>query len=215
MPKSSSEIVDAHLLQLVEPVARELGVVEEDGFGDLDLEPARRQVGGGKRLADDVGDVAAPELDRRHVDGDAHVVGPFRALQAGFAQDEVADLDDQPHLLGHRNELRRRDHAAHRMRPAQQGLAGRDALGVHVQQGLVVDLEGVGGQRIAQVQLQVAARLRHHVHALLEEAPGPAAVRLGAIEGHVGVLEQADRRCCRRAAPARCRCWRRPPPRGR
>ena len=43
---------------------------------------------------------------------------------------------------------------------------------------------------VSQIELEVAAGLRHHVHAVLEEAPGAPPVGLGAVERHVGVLEQ-------------------------
>ena len=85
---------------------------------------------------------------------------------------------------------RRRDHAALRMRPAQQRLAGRDALGVQIEQRLVVELEGVRGERVAQVELELAARLRLHVHSGSKKRQARAAVGLGAVERHVGVLEQ-------------------------
>ena len=138
---------------------------------------------------------ASATLPRRNWIGDRLTAtrtssGHFAHVAAGLAQHPVADLDDQAHLLGDRNELGRRDHAAQRMRPAQQRLAGRDLLGLQVEQRLVVDLEGVVGERVAQVELEAAARLRRDVHVRLEEAPGAALVGLGPIERHVGVLEQ-------------------------
>ena len=45
-------------------------------------------------------------------------------------------------------------------------------------------------QRRAQIDLKPAARLHARIHLRLEEAEGAAAVGLGAIERHVGVLEQ-------------------------
>ena len=51
-------------------------------------------------------------------------------------------------------------------------------------------LENLVGDRAPQIELEVAAGLRHHVHAVLEEAPGAPSVGLGPVERHVGVLEQ-------------------------
>jgi hypothetical protein len=61
---------------------------------------------------------------------------------------------------------------------------------VQIEQRLVVDFQHVGGERVAQVDLEAAPRLRHHVHALLEEAPRASPIGLGAVEGHIGILEQ-------------------------
>ena len=76
------------------------------------------------------------------------------------------------------------------MRPAQQRLAGRDLLGAQIEERLVVDLEGAGGERVAQVELEVAPGLGADVHLRLEEAPGAAPLGLRPVERHVGVLEE-------------------------
>ena len=76
------------------------------------------------------------------------------------------------------------------MRPAQQRLAGRDAHGLEVEERLEVELEALGGQRVAEVELECPAGLRLEVHFGLEEPPAGAAACLGVIERHVGILEQ-------------------------
>ena len=48
-------------------------------------------------------------------------------LAAALAQHPAADRHDQAHLLGERDELRRRDEAALGVVPAQQRLDARDA----------------------------------------------------------------------------------------
>src|SRR2546429_5433735 len=53
-----------------------------------------------------------------------------------------------------------------------------------------VKLELLVRQRLAQVVLEDAARLDGLRHLVAEEAEGAAAVGLGAIQRHVGVLEQ-------------------------
>ena len=53
--------------------------------------------------------------------------GQCRGVEAGPAQHQVAERDDQAGFLGDRNELGRRDHAALGMRPAHQRLEAGDA----------------------------------------------------------------------------------------
>ena len=81
-----------------------------------------------------------------------------------------------------------------RMIPAQQRLAGRDPSRLEIDERLVEQLEFLVRQRLAQVELEDAARLDDLRHLVAEEAEGAAAVRLGAIQRHVGVLQQAYRR---------------------
>ena len=115
------------------------------------------------------------------------------ASAAGAAQHELAELDDEAGLLGQRNEVDGGDQAALRMIPAQQRLEGDDAIAGDVADRLVVGLEFVALQRRAQIHLQQPPRLRARIHAGLEEAIGAAAVRLGAVQREVGVLQQLVR----------------------
>ena len=62
--------------------------------------------------------------------------------------------------------------------------------GLEIDQRLVEQLEFLVGQRLAQVEFEDAARLDGLRHLVAEEAEGAAAVRLGAVERHVGVLQQ-------------------------
>ena len=66
------------------------------------------------------------ELTRRQIDGNPQIREtrflPKLGLRAGRSQHPLADRDDQPGVLGHRNELERRDRAETRMVPAQQRL---------------------------------------------------------------------------------------------
>ena len=126
MPKSSSEIRTPERMQLRQHVVGQLRVAQQRGFGDLDFEPVRRQAGDLERVANFAQHVALMELLRREVDRDADGFGPLHAFHAGLAQDPAAEIDDQAHVLGDRNDVDRRHRAAHRMIPAQQRLAGRD-----------------------------------------------------------------------------------------
>ena len=75
------------------------------------------------------------------------------------------------------------------MIPAQQRLAGGDPSRLEIDQRLEVKLELLVRQRLAQVELEDAARLDGLRHLVAEEAEGAAAVRLGAIERHVCILQ--------------------------
>ncbi len=76
------------------------------------------------------------------------------------------------------------------MVPAQQRLAALHRFAVEVHHGLVVQFELVVRQRLAELELEGAARFHARVHPGLEETIDGAAVRLRAVERHVGVLEK-------------------------
>ncbi len=111
-------------------------------------------------------------------------------LAAGLAHHPLAERVDQAGLLGDRDEVGRRDHAAVGVVPAQQGLAARDPVGARAEQRLVVELELALGQGPAQVRLEGRAGLRASSMARSKKRKGAAAVGLGAVEGHVGLLQQ-------------------------
>ena len=134
--------------------------------------------------------VAAAKLHRRQIDGDLDVRGPFRRLGAGLPQHPFAQRDDQPDILGNRNEVRRRDHALLRVAPAQQRFKAADPVGGEIDQRLVVHFEFAIGEGAAQIELHVAALLRLPVHLPFEEVMNAAAVGLGAVQRHVGVAHQ-------------------------
>ena len=126
--------------------------------------------------------------DRLTATGDR--LRPMGRLHAGGAQHPFAERQDQAGFLGQRDEVGRRDHAALGMIPAHQRLEAGDLAGLQVEDRLVVDLELAVGDGLAQVELERAARLQPLVHLALEEAVRAAAVALGEVERHVGVLQQ-------------------------
>ncbi len=150
------------------------------------LEP--RGVEGGADVGGHVG--PQDELLGREVHGDAHLCGPAGRILAGPPQDPVADLDDQAAFLGGGDELGRGDHAADRVAQAHQGLAGDHRAGADVDYRLVVDLQIVLGDRLAQHALQLALVADGHVHFRREDAREAAAVGLGPVERHVGPADQ-------------------------
>ena len=72
---------DAERAQRVEQLQRRFAALEEDRFGDLDLEPVRGEAAVGERAQDRLVQRAAVELDRRDVDRDADMLGPVRRLR--------------------------------------------------------------------------------------------------------------------------------------
>ena len=90
-----------------------------------------------------------PDLDGRHVHGDADMVGPARGGQARLLQHPSADRDDQAGGLGERDEVERRYEAARRMTPTDQRLETVDATVPRVDHGLELERELVPRQRVA------------------------------------------------------------------
>ena len=59
------------------------------------------------------------DCNRRHAQAGIPKSGN---VGAGHGQHALSQFDDEPAILGHRDEFHRRHHAAHRMLPANQGL---------------------------------------------------------------------------------------------
>ena len=129
-------------------------------------------------------------LYSRYVHGDGQIARPFGGLRAGGPHHPLADLEDQPALLGDRDELAGRNIAALRMAPAHERLEPGDIAGLDIDLRLVDEAQLVAGTRMAQVVLDHAAVAHRCAHLHLVEAIDAAAVLLGAIERGVGVLHQ-------------------------
>ena len=93
-------------------------------------------------------------------------------------------------LFGEMNEFGRRDHAALRVAPADQRLDARHVAGVDVHDRVIVQFEFLVDQRVAQIRLMGAARVRLDTHRIVEKAPGVAALGLGAVQREVGILDE-------------------------
>ena len=126
---AGAEIVDgdrdAALLQLRERRDRLVGMRDDDAFGDLEIEILRREAARRERLLDDRQAAVVLQLLHRQVDRQTHhhaLPVPLHDLPARVAQHARAERLDHPGFLGDRDELRRRDHAAHRIAPAQERL---------------------------------------------------------------------------------------------
>ncbi|OIQ76602.1 hypothetical protein GALL_417180 [mine drainage metagenome] len=182
---------DPGQLERLHLAQRVVDVVEHDALGQLELEPGG--VGAGRvdraqHAVDEtgVGELPRADVDREHALARRRPLAPRRNARAGGVEHPLAELDDQAGLLGHRDELTRREQAAHRVVPAQQGLGPDDGARA-VELRLVVQLELAELDGLAQLRLQRGAPGQLDLHALFEEAQRIASVLLGAIHREVGV----------------------------
>ena len=76
------------------------------------------------------------------------------------------------------------------MAPADERLHVGDLVRPHVDDGMVVQLEFVARERIAQIDLERSARVRVGPHHGFEQAVGAAAADLGLVEGQIGALDE-------------------------
>ena len=118
------------------------------------------------------------------------VGGPARELAAGLAQHPAPERDDQPALLGDGHERARQHDALAGVAPAHERLDGHDAALVEVDERLVVELELVALERVAQVVLEREALDHAAADVLVEELVARAAQVLGALHRHVGVAHE-------------------------
>ncbi|MHC2438586.1 hypothetical protein ACVMB0_005961 [Bradyrhizobium sp. USDA 4451] len=184
--------VDAERTELAERDQRGIVIGDQHRLGDLEFQPARVEPALGERIGNLQRQRLRPELDRRDVDRKPYMRRPGRRLDAGGAQHPLPDLLDQSGLLGDRYEIRRRDHAAHRMAPAQQRLAAGHFVAAQVDQRLVMQFEAALGQRGPQIGLKRTAQIGLLLHRRIEEAIGPAAGGLGRVHRKVGAFQQAE-----------------------
>ncbi len=135
-----------------------------------------------------VGELAPRDVDG-HPDGEAGAV-PIRQLRAGLGEDEFADLADEAHLLGDRDEFVRRDRAVLRVVPPGQRFDLHDLTSADVGDGVVHHAEL--GPRLERMG-QKSAQHEPPAHALVVlhrvQLDG-AATFLGEVHGDVGPLEQ-------------------------
>src|SRR5215213_9722024 len=135
--KSGAEIVEheanAKLLNLKERFQRTLLVVEQDVFGDFELEAGWTEAGAGEHLRNREGEVAGLELRRRKIDTDAELVSrafPGGALGASGLKDPFGDPLRNRRGVDDRHEFRGRNQTTHGMTPADQGFgADQSAVG--------------------------------------------------------------------------------------
>src|SRR5207245_4416471 len=104
-----------------------------------------------QRAQYDVEQIALAELHRREIDRYADVRRPARGGRAGALQHVLAERNDQTGLLGQRNELVGRDEPLLRMAPASQRLGAGWLARLDVDDRLVVHLQLVAREGLAQI----------------------------------------------------------------
>ncbi len=118
----------------------------------------RLQPVGLQRRAGDVRQRRSIELTAGHVDADENIrtgagIDPRARLAAGLLQHPGADRHDEAGLLGDRDEVHRRDHAAGRVVPTHQGLEARQIAGIEIDDRLIEHEQLFAAQGLVQVGL--------------------------------------------------------------
>ena len=174
-----------------------LDVVQGRRFEDFQLQHAGAHAGkfaeDGFQARDEIGLL---EVARRDVHADHPVlagVAPALHLPQGLAQHPFADVDDQIRLLHQGQELRRRQHAAARMLPAQQRFHAHHRAGAHVHLRLVVQPQFAVDQGLAHFRALVVVGAHFLVEIRVEEVVLVAPRQFGLVDGVVGVAQQAFR----------------------
>ena len=185
--------LDPLLAQGVEDLDAALHVQHQHGFGQLQRQQARLDIGLPELLRhlprQGGGELEAGEVDR---DRYPHLplTLPLPHLGQGGGEHPAPDFTNKPHLFGQRDELRRRDMPEHGVVPAQQGLETDQLPLGHVHLRLIAQAQlpptyGLG-QKLLQGQLAVQALL----HAGGETLPAQAPHLLGLVHGHVGTSDE-------------------------
>ncbi|KQV52080.1 hypothetical protein ASC93_05445 [Massilia sp. Root335] len=198
---AGAEVVDRHAHaprpQAVQGGDRAFHVVHQRAFGHFELQHAGVDAMRVDRIQHGLLQAAARELAARDVDGDMHRrrhdAGPRGDLAACGVDHPVADVDDQAGLLEHGNEFPRRYQALPRAVPAQQGLRARDAAGVDLGLGLVVEDELPVADRLVQCVLERQPVPRLGIHFIREEVASSPLLGPRLVQGDIGILEQGRR----------------------
>ena len=111
-------------------------------------------------------------------------------LTTGLAQHPAADLEDRVGLLGHPDEVVRADPAALGVLPAHEGLDADHPARRDLDDGLVLQDELAGGDRVLEVGRQLGAGHHRLVHRGFEDDHPALATSLRRIHRDVGVAQQ-------------------------
>ena len=115
---------------------------------------------------------------------------PAPDLLADGAEHPVADLDDQPALLGDRQELGRSDQAADGVSPAHERLDADERAASQRDDRLEVERQLVVRERGRDLVLQAQAPQRALVRGRVGELPGASVAAVRVACGGVGVAQQ-------------------------
>ncbi len=116
---------------------------------------------------------------------------PGRYLARGIHDAFAADIDDHVGIFGERDEVERRDQPALRMAPADERFEAMHMADLQIDNRLVEQFQLVAGDNgPLEVGLEAEALHGRLMHALLEAHDLAAALRLGPVEGQIGVAQQ-------------------------
>ena len=110
-------------------------------------------------------------------------------VPARFFEDPGADVEHEPGLFGHGDELVGRDEAEAGSFPSQQRLEAADQAGVGRDERLAEQAQLVARQRLAQRGLERDLGGDPELHRLVEQLVAAAPVALRAVHGDVGVRQ--------------------------
>ena len=169
-------------------------VIEQQRFGQLQLQAVRVGASGRQQLQHLVDKVRLIQQARTQVDRQAQLLGgrlpgPCGQLLAGLAEHLQVQQLNQAGALGHLDKRRRREQAALRVLPAHQGL-GTDQAVVFIHLRLQVHDELTRRQAAANVLLQLQARADGLLHRRVKKAQGILAGGFGLVHGQVRALHQ-------------------------
>ncbi len=184
---SGAEVVDvqreAVLVQLEQHPLGQVGVVHDDGLGDLEHDVARLEIRFAQVALEVLQQAAVPELPVRDVDADPQVIGcagkfPHGNLTARLAQNPPTHRHDESGLLGNRQELRRREQPTRRVLPTNECLERESAAGTDRDDRLVVQAQLAAIDRLPKLGLDAQSADGVGVHARVERGVGALLVGL-------------------------------------
>ena len=196
---AGAEVVDGDAYTEVGQVAEDgegvLGGAHELAFGEFELQ----QLGGPSGVREDLDDVGDEAGFADLPDGQVHAhqqshagVGgpPSGGLPAGVGEDGAAERDDEPGVLGQRDELGGFEPFAGGQLPADQRFHPGGLLVLQPDQRLVLDDEFAVGQRVGHPRGQREPADVDVVAFGVEQGVPVTAVGLGPVHGGVGGLHQ-------------------------
>src|SRR5918993_1037120 len=181
---------DAERAQPLHDVQRRSVVAQEDAFGDFELDPVPRHLPPRKGLAHEVRQRSHDDLLRADVQREGDRIRPGRDGAAGLVDDPFADHRHETALFRDRDEDVRRDEAALRVIPADQGLEADQLLSLRADQRLENEVELLRGDRLAEVGFEPDAILLLRLEFRREVAGHSATGILRFVKREVGLQDQ-------------------------
>src|SRR5436190_5171241 len=107
--------------------------------------------------------------------------------------DPLTDGNNEPNFFGQRYKRAWGNKAALGVAPTQKSLEPDNLIGREVNNGLIVDLELLGGQRLPEFTLERVAILHLRVHLSLEKPKRAAPIALGSVKSQIRIAHQLRR----------------------